>query len=172
MVYAGSLERIDFSEENDEKGFVVVEMGVGEETSFEFHPVPARNFCSISVKVEAGDLNPTATVMAAIARREHSIKDAIVRVEVDLPVHGEGMVLDRDIRLALERDYGANYVVPPALRVERVNRPRLGDVAAEKLMPIEALKKYLDTKMVPPGRAKTLLEYGERIIGEEGGGEE
>ncbi len=171
MVYAGSLERIDFSEENDEKGFVVVEMGVGMETSFEFHPVPARNFCTISVKIDAGDLNPTATVMAAIARREDSIKDAIVRVEVDLPVHGEGMVQERDIRLTLERDYGANHVVPPALRVERVARMRLGEVSVEKMLPIEALKTYLDTKKVPPGRAKTLLEYGERIIGEGGDGE-
>jgi exonuclease SbcD len=165
IVYAGSLERIDFSEEEDEKGFVVVEMGGGE-TSFDFHPVQARGFCTISVKIDAEDLNPTATVMTAIARSEHRIRDAIVRVEVDLPAHGEGMIQERDIRQTLERDYGAYYVVPPALRVEREHRMRLGAVAAETMTPLEALKAYLDTKKVSPGRARTLLEYGERIIGE------
>ena len=106
------------------------------------------------------------TVMAALARREHQIRDAIVRVEIDLPAHGEGMIQEAEIHRALREAY---FVVPPAVRVERVARIRLGDAAAERMTPLEALRAYLETKKVSAGRASTLMEYGERLIGEEMG---
>ena len=65
MVYAGSLERVDFGEENDEKGFYLVEIEPDPATgkrrvSFDFHPVNARRFLTISVTLEPQDTDPTA----------------------------------------------------------------------------------------------------------------
>jgi hypothetical protein len=46
----------------------------------------------------------------------------------------------------------------------RETRLRLGQFTAEEITPLDALKKYLETKKIPPERTKVLLEYGERLI--------
>ena len=43
---------------------------------------------------------------------------------------------------------------------------RLGDWASEELIPIEALRIYLETKSISRERQEVLLEYGERLIRE------
>ena len=51
LVYAGSIDRIDFSEESDDKGFFEVEMGKGTKPVFNFVKNPyARKFYTIKVK--------------------------------------------------------------------------------------------------------------------------
>ena len=82
VVYAGSIERVDFSEENEEKGFCLVEIAQVEEggwkSSYEFVPTPARRFVTIAVDAES-QRDPTATVVAAI--KGESIADAVVRLQ-------------------------------------------------------------------------------------------
>jgi exonuclease SbcD len=164
-VYAGSLERLDFSEEADEKGFYIVEIEPDREVgkrrvSFAFHPVQARRFLTMNVNLEAGDTDPTATVLRAIAPQAEKVKDAIVRLQLSLPEEAQGLVRDSDLRNALKEA----YYVTIAREIKQTARLRLGNWTAEELTPLDALKTYLATKKVPPDRAKVLLEYGERLI--------
>jgi exonuclease SbcD len=170
VVYAGSLERLDFSEEADEKGFYMVEIEPDKEVgkrrvSFAFHPVQARRFLTINVNLEAGDIDPTATVLRAIAPQAEKVKDAIVRLQLSLPAETPGLVRDSDLRDALKE---AHYVTI-ARDIQQAARLRLGNWTAEELTPLDALKTYLSTKKLPPDRAKILLEYGERLIEDKGG---
>ncbi len=162
VVYSGSLERIDFSEEGDEKGFYIVEIEQGAErrTSFEFHSVKARPFLTIKVDISAQEPDPTAAVLRAIAR--HRIKDSIVRLQVQIPEGLEGMLQEGEIRRALK---DAHFIAAIARDVQREHRPRLSGLSAEGMTPLEALKAYLETKK-PDIDPKVLLEYGERLIGE------
>ena len=82
VVYAGSLERLDFSEAEDDKGFYLVEIETDGETgkrrvSFDFHQVIGRRFLTIEVNIEPEDAEPTATVLKAIAEQEDKVEDAI-----------------------------------------------------------------------------------------------
>lgn len=170
VVYAGSLESLDFNDEDDEKGFYLVDIESDGETSqrkvtFDFHPVEGRRFVTVSVNIEAEDLDPTATVLKAIAEQAESIKEAIVRLSLTLPAQVEGQLRDGDIRNALKE----TYFFTIAREIQREARLRLGSqAAAEEITPLEALKAYLESKKVSPERAKVLLEYGERLIrGEE-----
>ncbi|GAI87579.1 unnamed protein product, partial [marine sediment metagenome] len=109
VVYAGSLERLDFSEEEDNKGFYLVEIEPDKETgkrrvSFDFHPVTGRRFLTINISIESQDHEPTSTVLRAIAEQEDSIRDAIVRLNISLPAETEGQLRDNDIRNMFERD--------------------------------------------------------------------
>ncbi|MFC2025278.1 exonuclease SbcCD subunit D [Chloroflexota bacterium] len=169
VVYAGSLERLDFGEEEDDKGFCVVEIEPDPSTgnrrvSFEFHPVSGRRFLTINADIEAEDTDPTSTVIRAIAEQGDKVSEAIIRLQISLPEDVEGQLRDNDIRDALKEAYYFTI----AKDVRREARLRLGKHSAEELTPLEALKIYLEAKKVSPAQAKLLLEYGERLIqGEE-----
>jgi len=166
VVYSGSLERLDFSEEEDDKGFYLVEIDPDRETgrrliSFDFHQVTGRRFLTINVNIEPQD-EPTATVLKAIAEQQDEVKDAIVRLSISLPAESEGGLRDNDIRNVLKE---AHYFTI-AKDIKREPRLRLGKWTAEEITPLDALKAYLESKKVAPERAKLLLKYGEGLIQE------
>ena len=161
VVYAGSLERIDFGEEGDDKGFCLVEIDEKEgqrEVSFSFHPVSGRRFVTTNVNIESADPDPTLTVLKAISAEK--VKDAIVRLQISLPAELEGQLRDSDLRDALKE---AHYLTV-SKEIEREARLRLGEFAAEEITPLDALKKYLESKKVSPERTRVLLEYAEKLI--------
>jgi exonuclease SbcD len=166
VVYAGSLERVDFGEENDEKGFYVVNIepdpAAGKrKVSFEFHPVNARRFLTIEVALKAGETDPTSSVLAAIAGQEEKARNAIVRLNISLPSSLEGQLRNNEIREALKETH--NFTI--AREAQRETRLRMGNRTAEEITPLDALKTYLESQKVSPERQKALLEYGERLIG-------
>ena len=168
MVYAGSLGRLDFGDEGDEKGFYLVEIDTEpgkRKVSYRFQPVNGRRFITFKVNIEPQDIEPTLTIVKAITQQD--VSEAIVRLQISLPQELEGQVRDSDIREALK---DAHYCTI-AKDIKRENRIRLGDRAAEEITPVQALKAYLQSIKVSPKRAKTLLDYGERLIKEnqEGG---
>jgi len=171
VVYAGSLERVDFGEEADEKGFSVVEITSdqptgGRQVSVNFHPVTGRRFLTINVSIEPEDTDPTSTVHQAVAAQEANISEAIVRLQVSLPVELEGRLRDNDIREAVKEAYYFTI----AKDIRREARLRLGQFTVEEMTPLDALKKYLEAQKVSPERAKLLLEYGEKLIQKQGTG--
>ncbi|MFC1897268.1 exonuclease SbcCD subunit D [Chloroflexota bacterium] len=168
VVYPGSLERLDFSEEADNKGFCIVEIELDKETgrrqvSFDFHPVTGRRFLTINIGIESSDTDPTSTVLRAIAEQEDSIRDAIVRLNISLPAETEGQLRDNDIRNILKEAYYFTI----AKDIQRETRLRLGKWTAEEIPPLDALKTYLESKKVSPERTKLLIEYGEKLIREQ-----
>jgi len=165
VVYAGSLERIDFGEEEDDKGFYVVDINPDQpegkrHVSFDFHPVSGRRFLTLNLALESPDIDPTATVLRAIEEQGDKISDAVVRLQITLPAEIEGQLRDSDIRSALKE---AHYFTI-AKDIKRETRLRLGKWTAEEITPVEALKAYLESKKVPPERTRLLLEYGEKLI--------
>ncbi|MDP3880305.1 MAG: exonuclease SbcCD subunit D [Dehalococcoidales bacterium] len=171
VVYAGSLERVDFGEEGDEKGFCLVEIEPGpspeaRHTSFHFHPLEGRRFLTIDVDITEEDTDPTATVLREIAGQEDRVEEAIVRLQVSLPAAVEGQLRDNEIRDALREAY--YFTIARDVRRESRLRMGMGQRTAEEITPLEALKTYLETRKVPPARARLLLEYGERLLGGEG----
>ena len=164
VVYSGSLERVDFGEEDDEKGFYVVDIGSRadgtRQVSYEFHPVKARDFLTVNVALETDDINPTATLLNTLTAQQEKIKDAIVRLNITLPAQAESQLSGNEIREALKD--AAYFTI--AQDVQRETRLRMGDSAAEEMKPLEALKAYLDSKNTPAERQRVLLEYVEKLI--------
>jgi DNA repair protein SbcD/Mre11 len=167
VTYCGSLERLDFGDENDEKGFYLIdienEAPAGKRrVSFDFQSIGARRFFTLSLKLEQDDLDPTSTVLRAIEASRDKIKDAIVRINIALPASPAGKLRDNDIRSAVKDAYYLSIT----REIQRENRLRMGKSALEGITPEEALKAYLETRY-PAERAKTLLEQGERLIQEQ-----
>jgi exonuclease SbcD len=166
VVYAGSLERLDFGDEGDDKGFYLVEIEPDSETgkrqvSYQFQSISGRPFITIKADIEPQDSEPTQTILKAIAQQK--ISEAVVRLQISLPQELEGQVRDGDIKNALKE---AHYYTV-AKDIKRESRIRLGNRTAEEITPTQALEAYLQSIKVSPERAKLLIEYGERLITEQ-----
>lgn len=175
VVYSGSLQRVDFSEERDEKGFCVIELdqrkGQGQRlTTFKFQTVQARPFKTIDVEVHPND-NPNERVLKTIQSRRNScsaedtIVDAIVRVRIYIPEQLATLLNDNDIREAL---HDAHYV-SIYHHVERTQRLRITPEASRGLSPTEALRLYLETRGTDHDRITSLLGHADALIQEEFG---
>ena len=169
VVYSGSLERIDFGEESDDKGFCVIDLDAAAPrgqrlVDFRLQPVGARRFLTIEVEVDA-DEDPTQEAIKAIARRR--VAEAIVRMRITMPQEVEAQLRESEVREALSE---AHFVAPIVRDVTRERRTRLGATTVEGLSPQEALRLYLETAKVPAERAQTLMGYAERLISEEADG--
>ena len=159
VIYAGSLQRIDFGEEKEAKGFVVVEVERGS-ACYEFHPLDARRF--VTVRVTADDDDPTARVLDAISTSE--VADAVVRVIIHTTPEKEPLLQDREIRAALA---SAFHVAAIVKEVERPARLRLGQEAlVAELTPLEILERYFEVKQTAPERAQLLLDHARALLAE------
>lgn len=156
IVYCGSLERIDFGEE-ESKGFVVADVQRGH-AEWTFHPVSARPFVTIRADVRK-ESDPLAALLGVIAR--YDVDDAVVRVIVQAQPEQEGALRDADIRRALQDAY---YVASIGKEIERAYRQRLGSESPEELTPAELLERYLESKETPPERIQVLMHYAEQIF--------
>ena len=157
IVYAGSLERIDFGEEKEAKGFIIADVRRGH-TEWEFHRVQARRFVTIRDDVRE-QADPLAALLDTIAG--HETAEAIVRVIVQAELEQEGLLSDREIRRALDDAY---YIASISKEMERAYRQRLGGESPEELTPAELLAHYLKSKDTPPERIEVLLQHAEGIF--------
>jgi exonuclease SbcD len=160
IVYCGSLERIDFGEAGERKGFVEVDLEKGQ-AQWRFVPVPARRFVNIEVKV-AGE-NPTQQVLDAIAA--HIIDEAIVRLTIETTAAANALLDDAAIRRALAT---ASHVAAIAHEIERTTRLRLGSQESiEALTPRQVLERYLVARQTPSERTELLLRYADDLLAAE-----
>jgi len=161
IVYSGSLQPIDFNEENEEKGFCIIELEKGK-VHYEFHPVKMRRFVTIEVNANNEESeDPTAAVRRAIGKKD--IKDAIVRLHIKVSPERAGLIQDSEVRQLLEE---AHFVTAVVKEVEREVRNRLETYSAEEITPQEGLRAYLKTRDLSPERTSVLVNYGEKIIRE------
>ena len=155
VVYSGSIERIDFGEEKEEKGFVLVELDKGR-TGFRFVPLPVRDFLTIEVKADGPD--PTTQVLEAIAN--HDLDDKVVRLIVRTSAEKEPLLNEAEVFGALS---SAFHVAALIKDVERPVRLRIGERNYEEMTTREILETYLKVKQVPRQRAQVLLRYAEQL---------
>ena len=157
VVYSGSLERIDFGEEVEDKGFCWVNLARGA-TTWEFVQVHARPFRTLKVDAREEE-DPTAAVVAKIRSRD--IEGAIVRVLIRLREGQESALRRREVEQALA---AAANVAAISTEVERETRvPGVGSTP-EALTPMQWMERYFLAKNKAPERVQKLLRVAESLV--------
>lgn len=162
VVYPGSIERIDFGEEHEDKGCVLVELERGH-TSWRFHKLNARPFITIDVDVRNSP-DPQARVLLAIEK--HNLAEAVVRLQIEALPEQAGLLRIEELQQKLE-DAGTFQVASVATEIERASRGRLagGDgTILDGLTPRKALELYLRSKNTPEERIAALLAAADELF--------
>jgi exonuclease SbcD len=159
VVYAGSIERIDFGEEREDKGFVIAEIERGN-CSWVFHKLDARPFVTIRVTADGED--PTAQVIAAVERAP--TQGAVVRVFIRTTPDRDVLLREQDIRRVLKDAFYVSAIVRDVVRPERIRLGDQSDIAG--LTPLEALERYLKAKQTPTERIEALKQHASSLLKE------
>ncbi|EAW35353.1 exonuclease subunit SbcD [Lyngbya sp. PCC 8106] len=139
IIYPGSIERVDFSEEKEDKGFVLLELEKGR-VQWEFCALPVRSFCTIKVDVSAVE-DPQEKLLKAIDKKK--INDQVVRLIYQL--RSEQIDLIENSRLHEALSTAHTYSIQAEL-VSQLARPRIPELDRHSLDPLEALRTYLGSR--------------------------
>lgn len=163
VVYSGSIERIDFGEESDPKGFCYVSLERGN-TTHDFVRVLARPMVTLRVDCKK-ETYPTRKVTKLI--RDANLENAIVRIVVELTPETNASLKDSFLRREL-LEAGVFHIAGIKRNIERPERARLG-TNPEGLTHEELLDKYLISREFEPERRAVLIERAKEIMGNSAG---
>jgi len=166
IIYPGSIERIDFGEAHEEKGFVLAEIGRGA-CDWQFVPLQTRRF--IDLAVETPDANTFMRDVMAQLPPVESVREAICRVRLSYPRDWEPL-LDET---AILDHFAAALSIQVQKHRQVSRRARLGDNAAvETLRPEALLETYWRSLGLDEEELGALQELAKDVLGgvETGGG--
>ncbi|HIP72999.1 MAG TPA: exonuclease SbcCD subunit D [Anaerolineae bacterium] len=158
IVYPGSIERIDFGEAHEKKGFVMAKVGQGQ-TEWEFRELQTRRF------IDPEPIRPSPeTFMEDILGQlpdAESVTDAICRIRLTYPRDLEPLLDEKAIRDHFQAAFD--------LKIQKHHltetRSRLGDlVQVESLSPEELLEIYWRDQRLEPEEIEAMQSLAQEIL--------
>lgn len=151
IVYSGSIERVDFGERKEEKGFCHVTIKDKAITTYKFIETPTRPFVQLEVKLHT---NSTQTEQIIAKVKEYDLTGAIVKIVYHVPAGHKDMVDLHAVQRMLSQAWYCAGIFPVHTPVTRERR------AAMKIdMDLETLlDTYFESKEHLKDKKKRLIE--------------
>lgn len=166
VIYSGSLERVDFGEKKDIKGFYVIEIEPKKSqgnrlVSYKKVPVSARNFREYIINIPKETEFPVNIIEEEL--KSNDIKDSIARITIESTREHYESINDPKIQSILSN---AKYLVSTELKL--ISEKKINDLQiTENLGIIDSFEKYLENfKEINDQKRKRLLDFGKEIINE------
>ncbi|MBS3029070.1 MAG: exonuclease SbcCD subunit D [Dolichospermum sp. DET50] len=158
VIYPGSIERVDFSEEKEDKGYVMIELERGK-VNWEFCPLPVRTFRTIEVDLSKQD-DPHKVLLKAIAK--YDIQDNVVRLIYKLRSEQLDLIDNSSLHNILSTAH--TYTIQAEL-VSQLAKPRIPELtASSSIDPMDALKTYLNNREDLKDIAPSMLEAAQNLL--------
>jgi len=158
VVYPGSIERVDFGEVREEKGFVVAEVSKGE-THYTWRKLAIRPFLDLSVTLEEGD--PVREKLLAALPEEEAMRDAVVRLTISYPSGMEAQIDEAALREKAHLAFDFRTSRHPRSDI----RARLGESSnTASKTPEELLKMYWDSIHEDLEEQEALIALAQQIL--------
>ncbi len=165
VVYPGSIERVDFGEAEDEKGFIIAQVEKGK-TTCQFKKLNGRRFFDKQVRIK--DKEGMMEKILACLPAEEKIPDAIIRLVIEYP-RDLDMFIDEP--LLREKCAGALefHLIRRPQEEARLRLPH--DQTIASLSPLELLDIYWKSVSTKPKETDTLQTLASSIVQAVSGGE-
>ncbi len=158
VVYPGSIERVDFGEVNEDKGFVIAQIEKGQ-TTYEWRKLPIRKFIDRSVSL-LDETEVNEKLIAAMPTQEQ-LKDAIIRLKVTYPADYEVLIDEQRLFNHAKEAFEFKLHKNPVSEA----RSRLPDGQETSAMsPGELLDLYWKGKHEEQEERKTLQKLAQDLI--------
>ena len=158
IVYSGSPERLDFGDEGQPKGFVLLEVEAGRSARWTFRELPARRFLTIDVALQ-GEEPATEQIMTALAR--HDLHAAIVRIRATGTFEQLAALRHHEISVAAADAFA--FVGISRIPIEE-RRVRIAPSGSAPMSIEELLNRYWTSKHIPEERRRLLLQAAKPLI--------
>lgn len=158
VVYSGSIERIDFGERKEDKGFALVDLAKGN-TDVRHMVVPTRRFVEIETDATGAGDGITEHVLRELAK--HDLRGAVVKMSYKLRSEQQPALREGDIRAALAPAF---MVVALHKDIARDTDAVRSKVLTEALDPLQALATYCDTRETLRARRDELVEAARPLV--------
>ncbi len=158
VVYPGSIERIDFGEAGERKGFVLASVSKGH-TGWTFLPLQTRPF--IDLKAETRDADTFMADILAQLPPETALQDAVCRLQLTYPRAWEPLLDEKAIAAYFQGAF--SFQLQKHHLTEK--RARLGDtISVESLTPAELLDTYWRTIGLDDDEAQVMQTLAQEIL--------
>ncbi len=156
IVFPGAVERIDWGERGNEKGFVIVDPAT---LHCKFQRLPSREMVQIRVRVDSGDKDPTATILNEIPS---DLDERMVRLLVELPSGMRPLVREERIaeKLNPSFDHKVLWTTPES------ELARLTDVSKGLPGMYDLLESFIEEGFAKHSRKEMLITEGRSILKE------
>lgn len=161
VVYSGSIERVDFGERKEEKGFCLVTIHEKGNTTHEFIQVPTRPFIQIEVELTP-DKNQTEQILHAL--KKHDITDAVIKILYHIPQGKKDIVDLKMVSLACSKAMHIVGIIP----IRQIEPRERRTITTKVEMDLKTLfHAYFDTKPSLAERKDVLIEKALELAHEE-----
>lgn len=158
VVYPGSIERVDFGEADDEKGFVIARVE-RQKTQYEWRKLNGRRFIDCKAVLTSSDNIHEQLLQALPPPTE--LEDAIVRLIIEYPRQWDTLIDEAALRQHARMAFEFHLVRRPQIEA-RLRLP--GNQTISSLQPLELLELYWKTIKVKPGEVEELQRRAAEVI--------
>ncbi|MFX0200080.1 MAG: exonuclease SbcCD subunit D [Candidatus Hodarchaeota archaeon] len=154
ILYPGAIERIDWGERNDKKGFLILKPFAPQK--WEFIELPTREMVKISVQVPTGTKDPTTEILAKIP---WEVTEKMIRLEIEA---GEGIqekILESKIEEKLK---GAFHY---EIRTAELQTEKIAPVSFT-MDPYKLLGEFIELNYYGHPKKEQILQAGRQLIEE------
>jgi exonuclease SbcD len=155
VVYSGSIERVDFGEEHEPKGFVLADLGP-RSCEYKFHEVPARRFITIEINTQKDEsLGDIERIIES-----YTLEDAVVRLRLQMTPETAAKIPANELRRLLRSAHYSTISIETAAN----RRVRDGIAFSEAMSPPQALARYLELRHMEQEDRSRLLAANQRLL--------
>lgn len=159
VVYSGSIERIDFGESREEKGFVLANIKKGD-TVWNFTPLKTRRFIDLRLDTPQSSDSFMQDILGQLPNPQN-VSNAVCRVQLTFPRDWEPLLDESQILQHFEKAHSIQIVK----HTEKAKRSRLGDtLEVEEMTPLELLDTYWSTMGMEADEAEILQKMATDIF--------
>ncbi|MHC1772320.1 MAG: exonuclease SbcCD subunit D [Flexilinea sp.] len=138
VIFSGSIERVNFGETDEEKGFVIADIE-NHHTVYSFRKISGRKFFNRELTIQKAETFQQEVMQVLPESRD--VEDAMIRLTINYPREWDTFLDENELRKYMDKALEF-HLIRKTTQIQRIRV--LGDEGISSLDPPELLKKYCE----------------------------